>query len=65
MTRQLVPLKQVHEHRSWATERVLRRMVGEKRIAYHKLGEGRCARVYLDLADLDAYAEAGRIEAAS
>lgn len=59
MSRQLVPLKQVSEHRPWATERILRRLVAEKRIPYHKCG----GKVLLDLADLDAYAEAGRVEA--
>ena len=57
--RQLIPLKQVPNHRPWATERKCRRLVAEKRIAYHKISGG----VYFDLADLDAYAESGRVEA--
>lgn len=56
--RQLTPLKQVPQHRTWATERVLRRMVAEKRIPYHKCG----GKVLIDLVDLDNYTEAGRIE---
>jgi hypothetical protein len=36
-------------------------MVAERRIAYHKVD----GRVLFDLADLDAYAEAGRVEARS
>jgi len=59
MARQLVPLKQVPEHRTWTTERILRRLVAEKRIAFHKCG----GKVLIDLADLDAYSEAGRVEA--
>jgi len=64
MARQLVPLRQVPQHRAWATERLLRRLVAERRLPFHKLGTGRCARVLIDLADLDAYAESGRVEAA-
>ncbi len=59
--RQLVPLKQVPEHRPWTTERLLRRLVAEKRIPFHKMG----ASVLIDLADLDALAEAGRVDAVS
>ena len=47
------------DHRSWATERKLRRLVAEKRIPFHKIGGG----VYIDLADLDDFSEAGRVEA--
>lgn len=61
MTRQLVALKRVPEQRPWTTERILRRLVAEKRIAFHKVG----GKVFFDLADLDAYAEAGRVEAIS
>lgn len=62
-TRTLVPLKEVQHHRPWATERLLRRLVYERRIPFHKLGPGERARVFLDLADVDTYAEAGRVEA--
>lgn len=61
MPRELVPLKQVPDHRRWATERILRRLVAERRIPYHKAG----GKVLIDLADLDQYTEAARIEAAS
>jgi excisionase family DNA binding protein len=60
VSRQLVPLKRVPEHRAWTTERLLRRLVSEHRVAFHKVG----GKVLFDLADLDDYAEAGRVEAA-
>ncbi|MGO9457607.1 MAG: hypothetical protein ACLP62_11245 [Acidimicrobiales bacterium] len=63
MSRKLVALLEVPDHRPWATKRLLRRLVYERRIPFHKLGDGRCARVLIDLDDLDAYAEAGRVEA--
>jgi excisionase family DNA binding protein len=59
MARQLVRLKQVPEHRPWATERLLRRLVSERRVPYHKCG----GLVLFDLADLDRYAEERRVEA--
>lgn len=59
--RELVPLKQVPDHRPWVTERWLRRAVFERRIPFHKLGDGRSAPVLIDLADLDAFTEAGRV----
>ena len=59
MPRQAIPLKRVPEHRTWTTERLLRRLVAERRVPYHKCG----GKVLFDLADLDAYAEAGRVEA--
>ena len=58
MTRQLVPLKRVPELRTWTSERYLRRLVAEKRVAFHKVA----GKVLFDLADLDAYAERGRVE---
>lgn len=57
--RQLVALKEVPNHRPWTSERLLRRLVAEKRVAFHKVG----GKVLLDLVDLDQYAEAGRVEA--
>ncbi len=60
--RELVPLKEVPEHRAWVTERWLRRAVLENRIPYHKLGVGRSSPVLIDLADLDAFTEAARID---
>lgn len=56
--RQLVPLVNVPEHRPWVTVRWLRRAVYEETIPFHKVG----GRVLIDLADLDALAEAGRHE---
>jgi excisionase family DNA binding protein len=43
------------------TKRFVRRLVAEKRIPYHKLGK----LVRFDLRDLDAYAEAGRVDSAT
>jgi excisionase family DNA binding protein len=60
-TRTLVQAKEAQGHRSWATERRIRRLVAEKRIPYYKVG----GLVMIDVADLDAYAEAGRVEAVS
>jgi excisionase family DNA binding protein len=59
MTRRLIPLRQAAEHWSWATERYPRRLVSERRIAFHKIGP----KIYLDASDLDAYAESARVEA--
>ena len=56
-TRELVPLLDVPEHRPWVTTRWLRRLVYERRIPFHKVG----GRVLIDLADLDAFAERGRV----
>lgn len=58
MTRNLVTLRQAEEARPWATERFLRRLVAERRIPYHKLG----GKLLLDLDELDALAERGRVE---
>jgi excisionase family DNA binding protein len=59
MKRELVSLKEATHLRPWLTERYGRRLIGERRIPFHKLG----SKVLLDLADLDAFAEAGRVEA--
>ncbi len=58
MTRHLGTLVQTVEARPWVTERYLRRLVAERRIPFHKAG----GKVLIDLDDLDAYAEAGRVE---
>jgi hypothetical protein len=63
--RQLVPLTEVPEHRPWTTVRWLRRAVYERKIPFHKLGDSRSDRVLIDLVDLDAYAERGRVDAAT
>ena len=59
-TRELVPLLEVPTVRPWVTARWLRRLVYERRIPFHKVG----GRVLIDLADLDAWAESGRVDAA-
>lgn len=61
LNRQLTPLKKVPEHRDWVTERFLRRLVAEHRVPYFKAG----GKVLIDLADIDAFAEAGRVEAST
>ena len=57
-TRQLRTLPQVLEERTWTTEPFLRRLVKERRIPFHKAG----GKLLFDLADIDAYAERGRVE---
>lgn len=52
-------LPQVLVERPWLTERYLRRLVAERRIPYSKAGR----KLLFDLADLDAFAEASRVEA--
>jgi hypothetical protein len=58
--RQLVTLQQAVEQRPWLTERWLRRLVYERRVSFHKVGN----RLVFDLADLDALVECGRVERA-
>jgi len=58
VSRRLVTLPQALEQRPWLTEPFLRRLVKEKRVAYHKLG----GRLLFDLGDLDELAERGRVE---
>jgi excisionase family DNA binding protein len=58
MVRDLIPLTKVPDHRPWATVRWLRRATYERRLPFHRVG----GKVLVDLADLDAYAEAGRVE---
>lgn len=58
MSRHLVTLAQAVEARPWLTERFLRRLVAERRVAFHKVG----GRLLFDLSDLDALAERGRVE---
>lgn len=59
--RQLVPLAEVHRRPGyeWVTPRRARRLRAEHRVPYHKLD----GRIFFDLADIDAYVEAGRVEA--
>jgi excisionase family DNA binding protein len=59
MKRELVPLKEATLLRPWLSERFARRLVAERRIAFHRVG----GRILFDLRDLDDFAEAGRIEA--
>jgi len=61
-SRRYVPLKQVPEQPGyeWVTERLLRRLVYERRVAYTKPAN----RVLIDLDDLDDLLEACRQEPA-
>jgi hypothetical protein len=58
MSRQLVTLRQAVEARPWLSERLVRRLVAERRVPFHKVA----SRLLFDLADLDAFAESGRVE---
>jgi hypothetical protein len=60
MSRELVTLRQAVEQRPWLTERWLRRLVYERRVSFHKVGN----RLVFDLADLDTLVEQGRVERA-
>jgi hypothetical protein len=59
-TRNLVPLLDVPSHRPWTTVRWLRRQVAERRVPFYKVA----GKVLLDLNELDALAERGRVDAA-
>jgi hypothetical protein len=56
--RQLVPLKQVPQHRTEWSERRLRKLVAERRVGFYKEG----SRVLLDLEELDRHVQTGRVE---
>ena len=62
----LVSLNEAVVERPWATTtgndptRWLRRLVSERRIPFYKAG----GRVLVDLDDLDAFAQAGRVDSA-
>jgi hypothetical protein len=57
-TRNLVPLIDVPKHRPWTNVRWLRRAVYEHRLPYHKV----IGKVLIDLDDIDAFAEHGRVD---
>lgn len=52
-------LPQLLEERPWLTERHVRRLVSERRIPFSHAGR----KLLFDLNDIDAWAEAGRVEA--
>ncbi len=58
MTRHLLTLRQTSEARSWFTERYGRRLVASRQIPHHKIG----GKVFVDLADVDEYAERCRVD---
>ena len=59
MQKQLVTIKQLTEERSWVSERRARRWVAEHRVPFYKVD----GRILFDLAEVDARAESGRVEA--
>jgi excisionase family DNA binding protein len=59
MPRHLVTIPQAVDANPWLTERWIRRLIAERRIAYHKAG----GRVLLDQDDIDQFSEGGRVEA--
>ncbi len=59
MNRKLATLTQAVEQRPWLTERLLRRLVSERRVPFYKPS----GRLLFDLEELDAWAEAARVEA--
>lgn len=58
MSRNLVFLKQAHQHRAWATERFLRTLIANGQLARYRVG----GRVLVDLDELDRLADRGRID---
>lgn len=56
--RRLIALADAQTEWPWATTRYLRRAVAERRVPHHKIR----GRVWFDAADLDAHADAGRVE---
>ena len=60
MRRRLVPLTAVNSENGygWVTTRWLRRLVQERRLAFHKPR----GKVLIDLDDLDAFVEQARVE---
>ena len=58
-----IPLKRIADQPGyeWATERLLRRLVYERRIAYSKPAK----EVLIDLDDLDLLLEQNRVEASA
>jgi hypothetical protein len=57
----LVPISDVPEFRPQFNVRLLQRLRAERRVPSYLIGR----RVFFDLADLDAYTEAQRLEVAS
>lgn len=64
MTRRLLTADQLAE-RLGCDRRYVYRLTYERRIPFHKLGSGPKAPVRFDEADVDAFIEAYRVEAAS
>ena len=60
MTRRMVTLVQAVEERPWLSERLLRRLVHERRVPFYKPA----GRILFDLGELDEWVEAARVEPA-
>ncbi len=60
--RNLVPRKDVQKHRGWATARYVARLNDERRLGFYKVDGG---LVLIDLAELDALVDAGRVNPAA
>ena len=60
MTRRMVTLVQAVEERPWLSERLLRRLVNERRVPFYKPA----GRILFDLGELDDWVEAARVEPA-
>lgn len=58
--RNLVPLREVPEHRPWTSARWLKRQVAERRIGAYKVS----GKLLIDIDELDRFAEAGRVNPA-
>ena len=56
-----VPRKKIQQHRPWASERWVKRQNDERRLGFYKVG----GLVLIDLDELDAFAERGRVNPAS
>jgi hypothetical protein len=54
----MVTLVQAVEERPWLSERLLRRLVNERRVPFYKPA----GRILFDLGELDEWVEAARVE---
>lgn len=59
--RNLVARKDIQKHRAWATARYVERLNDERRLGFYKVDGG---LVLIDLDELDALVDAGRVEPA-
>ncbi|MGO8724411.1 MAG: hypothetical protein ACLQRM_17015 [Acidimicrobiales bacterium] len=59
-TQNRVPRRTISQHRPWASERWVKRQNDERRLGFYKVG----GLVLVDLDELDALVEAGRVNPA-